>query len=465
MINRVLIRIKVIQILYSYLLVEKQFTLESSPTAPTKEKRFAYSLYLDTLVLLVKLAKKVEGDRGSRPLESTRFIQRIMADETVKAMIAKYGSAYPFAQIIEPLSQLVEESAIFKNYKKDLKKSFGAGEEDLWQNIFNIIVMQMPQLRSIAETRQNYTLKGMERMAGMMNRTFVNFLASQDNIKDVENALAEGLDKSRELYMQLLRLPVDITDLQTQILDDNRYKFLKTQEDVNPNLRFVENRLVRKLHGSAALNDWAESKQTETWMQEDPLIIRRLLNAVIESEVYKEYMEAESSDEERDCELWRNLFKRVILNNPDFLQFMEDKSVLWNDDLDIISTFVLKSFRSAGDSGNVVLDKFKDDEDARFGNELLRYVYRNKESYRDYITEALSSGRWESDRVAFMDMVILETALAEIMNFPSIPLSVSINEYIELAKSYSSARSGSFVNGVLATVVKRLQAEGKLHKK
>ena len=168
-----------------------------------------------------------------------------------------------------------------------------------------------------------------------------------------------------------------------------------------------------------------------------------------------------------DSELWRNLFKRVILDNTDFLETLEDKSVFWNDDLETIATFVLKSFRRIedGEVSDAVLDKFKDDEDARFGFELLRYLYKNKETYRRYIDDAVSGGNWDIERLAFMDMVILETAIAEIMNFPKIPLSVSVNEYIELAKSYSSARSGSFVHGILGAVVARLQKEGKLLKK
>ena len=117
--------------------------------------------------------------------------------------------------------------------------------------------------------------------------------------------------------------------------------------------------------------------------------------------------------------------------------------MFWNDDLETIATFVLKSFRRIedGEVSDAVLDKFKDDEDARFG------------------------GNWDIERLAFMDMVILETAIAEIMNFPKIPLSVSVNEYIELAKSYSSTRSGSFVHGILGAVVARLQKEVKLLKK
>lgn len=451
MINRILIRIKVIQTLYSYLLVEKPFSLEGKPTQPTKEKRFAYSLYQDMIVLLVKLARAVEEKSGNFPLVSTRFISRLLLDENVNALLARYRTEdYPFAGLIPELAAKVKESAIYKTYIKNLKKDPSASDENLWKDIFGFVVMADPRIGEVMASRTNYTLKGVERMHEMMNRTFSDFLVSQDDIREVEKALGRSLDKARELYLRLLALPVDITNLQERILDDNQYKFLKSEEDINPNLRFVENRLIRAILADDVLEKQIDNEKIN-WLAEDPVLVRSLLKAVLSSDVYKEYMEAPESDLQTDCQLWRNLYKKVILDNPEFLEALETKSVFWNDDLDILSTFVLKSFRHVeeGKSGTMVFDKFKDEEDKCFGTELLRSVYKNKDTYRRYINDAVAAGKWDTDRLAFMDMVILITALAEIMNFPKIPLVVSINEYIELAKSYSTAKSGAFVNGVL----------------
>lgn len=264
MINRTLIRIKVIQTLYSFLLVEKQFTLETTPSQPTKEKRFAYSLYLDMLVLLVKLAREVrEGRERVSVLESTRFINRLSADETVKSLLVKYGSGEPFlfAPVIPALAEKVKESGAYKRYCKDVKADVSAPEENLWSDIFNLVVMADPQVSALASQRPNSSLKGLERMQDMMNRTFRNFLASQDNVKEVENALNRSLDKARELYFRLLALPVDITDLQARILDDNRYKFLQTDEDRNPDMRFVENQLVEALRNDEQIKSYIEDKK------------------------------------------------------------------------------------------------------------------------------------------------------------------------------------------------------------
>lgn len=462
MINRILIRIKVIQILYSFLLVEKQFTIESTPSAPTKEKRFAYALYLDMLVLLIRIAGRVQRPGGKFSLMQTRFIGRLLNDDTVKSLLTKYShEPFPFEEVVEPLAETIKQSGIYKKYMKAAGAELGSGQENLWRDIFAIIIMPDPAVGELMAQRLNYTLRGVERMQGMMNHTFGNFLASQDNVSEVLKALSNSLDKARELYLRLLWLPVELTDLQDRILDENRYKFLKSDEDINPNMRFVENQMVEALRSNAKLEKEVSDNKL-SWAVEDPILLRKLLKDITESDVYQNYMQAPATTLAADCELWRQLFKRVILDSEDFLQALEDKSVFWNDDLEIISTFVLKSFRRIEEQrwSDILLNQYKDEEDSRFGAELLKYLYENKETYRRYIDEALDRGKWDTERLAFMDVVILETALAEIINFPKIPLEASLNEYIELAKSYSSAKSGQFVNGILGSIIKNLKVEG-----
>ncbi|MDE7403007.1 MAG: transcription antitermination protein NusB [Muribaculaceae bacterium] len=467
MINRILIRIKAIQILYSFMLVEKRFSLESQPTAPTKEKRFAYSLYRDMLLLMVKVAREVNGRGSERPLMSTRFISQLQLDDTFNAIVDQYRhESYPLEYLVDTLADKIKNSGIYKLYRKASGNNEAAAEHNLWREIFDHILAPDAELRQAFVKRTNYTLKGEERMKDMMHRTFTNFLASQDDLSQIDAALYKSLDQARELYFRLLMLPVELTDMQERVIDENRNKHLRTEEDINPNLKFVENRLVYAIRNNEILNEHL-TKYKFSWQQEDPIMMQRLLNAITTSDVYLDYMASAESSMAADGELWRSLFKKVILENPDFLEAMEEKSVFWNDDLEIISTFVFKSFRrfEEGASSDAVLDQYKDEEDRRFGSELIGYVHRNRNEYRLLIEDALKHGSWETERVAFMDMVILETALAEIMNFPKIPLQVSINEYIELAKSYSTAKRGVFVHGVLAQVTRRLQEEGRLLKK
>lgn len=457
---------KVVQILYSFLLVEKQFTLESSPSAPTKEKRFAYALYLDILVLIIKVARTVERRRGVYPLADTRFVSRLLLDDHIRSLMTRYSSQpFPLEKYVDQLAERISESGIYRTFLKDLDKEKAAADENVWSDILNHVVFTDPAFRRLISERENYTLKGEERAQGMINTTLVNFLASQDDVNEVVRALEMSLDKARELYFRLLLLPVELTDMQERVIDDNRHKFMKTEEDINPDMRFVDNTTVATLRENPIFRTYVE-KNKLSWRQEDPVMMQRLLKAVTSSEIYRDYMDAPGCDRQADSELWRNLMRHVILGNEDFLESLEDKSVFWNDDLDIISTFALKTFRRLEDPENTeaVLDKYKDEEDARFGETLMRAVYRNKELYRGYIADALEGGNWDSERLAFMDFVIIETALAEILNFPKIPLTASINEYIEIAKSYSTRKSAQFVNGILGAIINNLRKDNKLFK-
>ncbi|MDE6298237.1 MAG: transcription antitermination protein NusB, partial [Muribaculaceae bacterium] len=199
----------------------------------------------------------------------------------------------------------------------------------------------------------------------------------------------------------------------------------------------------------------------------DKEMLTDLLKEIMESELYEEYMNFPATDYQTDCEFWRNAFKQIIFHSESFLETMETKSVFWNDDLDIIGTFFLKTlkrFEEGGPDCKPVLGMYKDEEDALFGRQLFAEVVKNKDVYRRYIDDSISADKWDADRLAFMDVVIAMTALAEIVNFPKIPLAVSINEYIEIAKHYSTSKSGAFLNGILYSITNRMREEGKINK-
>ncbi len=466
MINRILIRIKVIQILYSFLLVEKQFSLVELPESPTKEKRFAYSLYLDTLVLMLKVAESIGRRGGDKPLEETRFIKRLKSDDTIKSQLSRYRVApFPFEGVVDSIADKVKESAIYKNYLKDRKDNKLGVDTTIWSDIYDHIIFTDPDVNRIISRRENFTLKAVDRTREFLSETFSNFMASQDSGSEAISVLHQSLDKARELYFRLLWLPVELTDMQERRLDDRRHKLLVTKEDLNPNLKFVENSLVKSIRECDAVKNYIE-KEKISWERDDRVMMDNLLHAILESDIYLAYMDNPIETPKEDCELWRNIIRKIVFNNEHFLETLEDKSVFWNDDLDTIGTFALKSFRKfeEGSGNDAVLDKYKDEEDARFGDELVKAVLKNKETYRGYIDDAIDRTLWESERLAFMDVVVIETALAEIFNFPKIPLNVTLNEYIEIAKSYSSAKSGGFVNGILGKIISNLQKEGILLK-
>ena len=466
MINRVLIRIKVIQLLYSYLLIENHFMLESQPSAPTKEKRFAYGLYLDMIMLILRLSEYIEKRGGYKPLADTRFVKKILIDDKVKSLDLKYRhDAFPFQGLVSALAEQIKESGLYKNYLKDAGTEQG-DDDQIWEKLVNLIILPNPALNAAFATRENYTLRGVERMKGMLADTFRNFYASRDNLDDALKTLGHSMMKARELYFRLLILPVELAHLREWQIEENREKYIPTAEDLNPNMRFVENGLVRALEDNPTIGAYCESNKL-SWLPDYRGMLESILKEIMDSELYQEYMDFPATDFHMDCEFWRNVFKQIIFHNEEFLETLETESVFWNDDLDIIGTFVLKTFKRFEEDypgADPVLPMYKDEEDASFGRILFTDVVRNKDVYRRYIDDCINSKHWDTERLAFMDVIVTMTALSEILNFPKIPLVVSINEYIEIAKSYSTSKSGAFVNGLLSTIIGRLQEEGKLLK-
>ena len=178
-------------------------------------------------------------------------------------------------------------------------------------------------------------------------------------------------------------------------------------------------------------------------------------------------MSCESTDFARDCELWRTLLRTVVFPSDALAEALESRSVYWNDDLAIMGTFVLKTIKhfAASPKGQApLLPIYKDEEDARFGPELFLDAIKNRELYRSYVDKFINGTSWDPERLAFMDIVILITAITELVKFPAIPLAVTMNEYVEIANYYSTPRSGQFVNGILFSIANYLRQEGKLTK-
>jgi N utilization substance protein B len=202
----------------------------------------------------------------------------------------------------------------------------------------------------------------------------------------------------------------------------------------------------------------------KTW-DDNPDFIKELYEKIIASDIYKKYMATSDPSYELDRELWRKLYKTFIFNNESLDSYLEEQSLYWNDDKEIVDTFVLKTIRRFDEkqgANQPLLPEFKDEEDKEFTRHLFRRTILNEEYYRHLISESVKN--WDIERVAFMDVIIMQCALAEILSFPNIPISVTLNEYVEIAKFYSTPKSGSFINGTLDGIVNQLKSEGKLTK-
>jgi len=186
---------------------------------------------------------------------------------------------------------------------------------------------------------------------------------------------------------------------------------------------------------------------------------------VISTEFYSDYMNAETVDYASDKDIWRKIFKKVILQNENLDDSIQDQSIYWTDDIEMVVSFVIKTikrFDLAKGEEQELLPMFKDQEDIDFASKLIRSVLTKGPALREMID--VNTKNWEIDRIAFMDIVIMEVALAELLDFPTIPVNVTLNEYIEIAKTYSTEKSGTFINGVLDNIVGQLKNENKLIK-
>ena len=283
------------------------------------------------------------------------------------------------------------------------------------------------------------------------------------NLDTAEKELFFSLSKAYDLYNYLLLLMVEVTKQANKRLNAAKNKLVPTKEELFPNTKFVENRFIAQLEVNKQLLEFSNN-QKKTWESEADFV-KTLCDKILESDIYKEYMASETSSYEEDRELWRKLYKNIIFNNIELDQVLEDQSLYWNDDKEIVDTFVLKTIKRFDEKNGAkqeLLPEFKDEEDQDFARRLFRRTILNADYYRHLISE--NTKNWDLDRVAFMDVVIMQIALAEILSFPNIPVSVSLNEYVEIAKLYSTPKSGGFINGTLDGIVNSLKKENKLTK-
>ena len=283
------------------------------------------------------------------------------------------------------------------------------------------------------------------------------------DLKVAENELMFSLQKSYDLYYYLLLLIVDVTNLQKRNIDVRKHKFMPTPEDLNPNTRLIDNRFASQLSENIVLNQYVED-QGISWANDEEFI-KEVLNMILSSELYTEYINNKEDNYEVDREFWRQVFKNIICTSDYVEEYLEDKSIYWNDDISIIETFAIKTikkFDEKAGSKQALLPMFKDADDKIFATRLFHQTILKGKDYRERIYKHMKN--WESERIANMDLLIMQVAVAEILNFPTIPTCVSLNEYIDMAKYYSTPKSGNFINGILDSVVNELKKEKLLLK-
>ena len=292
--------------------------------------------------------------------------------------------------------------------------------------------------------------------------TYAYYQNGSKNIDSAEKELLFSLSKAYDLYNFLLALIVSITREAQRHLEVAQSRAQREGTEM-PSQKFVNNRFALQLEGNKMLNDFMET-QKKTW-NDEPEFLKKMYQLVTESQIYKDYMASPEDSYEADRELWRKLYRTLIQHNDDLDALLEEQSLYWNDDKEVVDTFVLKTikrFEEKNQSHQELLPEYDNEEDKDYARKLFRATIMNGDEYQHFMSEA--SRNWDFSRLAYMDIIIMQIAIAEMMTFPSIPLNVTINEYVEIAKLYSTPRSAGYINGMLDAIARHLTKTGKLLK-
>ncbi|GET28434.1 transcription antitermination factor NusB [Prolixibacter sp. SD074] len=292
---------------------------------------------------------------------------------------------------------------------------------------------------------------------------YAHFTTTGKTINQSESELNFSIRKTYDLYHLLFALLIEIRDLAKERQTAGKHKNIPSWDDLHPNTRFVDNHIINRLKENEALNSYIEQNKI-SW-KENPELIRKLYRELVESKFYQQYLLAESNSIQSDQKLCERFFIEMVLNNDLFESELEEQSIYWNDDLDFVVSMVIKTIKKVKQdpSPNLrLLSLYKDDEDRDYTIKLFRKtILKHEENHK--IIE-LYTKNWDVERVALMDVLILEMAITELTDFPSIPIKVTLNEYIELSKYYSTKRSSTFINGVLDRISKDFQEDGRVVK-
>ncbi len=307
-------------------------------------------------------------------------------------------------------------------------------------------------------SRRHLRIKALQSLYAFMQ-------SHNDRLDYGEKELLRSLDKLYEIYIYQLSLLVEITDYAKKRIEENSRKFYPTKEDLNPNTRFVDNRFINMLSDNRSYNAYIE-KYKISWADEEEMI-RKLFIKIRDSKFYKDYMDDPDSSFEKDKDFIIKIVKKVISESDSLHFYYEERNIYWADDFYTANYLVIKTikgFQERQDELTPLPTLFKNDsdEDKEFVVNLFRKVILRSDEYFEMIEGKVKN--WESDRLAVMDILLLKMALAELLEFPSIPVKVTLNEYIELSKMFSTPKSKVFINGILDKMISDLKRKNEIKK-
>ena len=288
---------------------------------------------------------------------------------------------------------------------------------------------------------------------------------SSDSLEKEEKFLFFSLENSLDLYLIMLSCLIEIKKTEALFLEKSSKKHLSTSEERNPNLKFTNNLIFKLLEESNSLSIALENRKINNWELHSDYI-QILLNAIKESDLYAKYMSNKTNNFEEDQQFVLAVFEDIIAPNEKLYEYLEDNKLTWIDDIPLVNTHIAKQLsviKSPKTEGDFRIAKlFKDTEDKEFASNLFRKTVLNETEFAKEFAD--KTPNWDSERIAEIDTIILKMSICEFLKFPSIPAKVTINEYLEIAKEYSTPKSSIFINGILDNLVKEFQVNEKLVK-
>lgn len=294
-------------------------------------------------------------------------------------------------------------------------------------------------------------------------------IAEGTSLAQAEAQLEQACEATRDLYVYMLSIIPALTQVAKDRIDAAKSKLRPTEEDLNPNMKFAENGMARLIAEDVDLNKLL-AKKKYSWAQYD-ILLKKVMTSVASKEYFAQYMESSERSLTEDCRLFTKIFEEEFDDNQDLEMILEEKSMHWVDDLPYALSWCCRSLKDFADGKSWSLlplyqSEMKKGEDVEsdklFVRRLLQSSYAGYEKYSAMVAEAVSG--WEKERLFLSDVVLVVMGLAEAVSFPTIPVKVTINEYVELAKYYGTPKSRAFVNGLLDRLVQKLVNEGSVSK-
>ena len=280
-----------------------------------------------------------------------------------------------------------------------------------------------------------------------------------DDFSKSESFLLHSMNGMYDLYLSILALLIAVHKKAEEHLEKTQQKKLASEGDKNPNFKFTNNAILFSLKDNKLLNETISKKKLNSW-DLDFEYVEILFKAILESELYDNYMATRTSNVQEDKYFLIDIFTEIIAPNDKLYEYFEDKKLTWVDDISVVNTFIVrlfKKFKERKPETYFLPELFKDDDDLEFGKQLFRKTVLNQVSLYEEV--ARRTKNWDADRLASIDGILLQMAICELQKFPSIPEKVTINEYLEIAKEYSTPKSSIFINGILDKLVKEYKEE------